>query len=202
VFDTTFATCRIDCSQSSTNSNGAQFEYDSCYCTAANTAWSYTSNACYINCSNGVNVDASTCTCNSGFVFNSIVLTCSILNCSALTYSTGVNKNNTTCLCQKNYFFDSITGQCIADSHHSHAVAIAVGIAVPLDVLILIALSLILWFALTPAAAVAPPVIVMPVSQLALRVIHQPITSTRIVSTSNLPITRPVVSGFRGIPRF
>jgi hypothetical protein len=91
VFDTTYATCRIDCTQASTLSNGTQFEYDSCYCTTANTAWNYANNSCsfFINCtnttvnSNGTNVNTSTCACNTGLIFNSTLLAC-ITDCSSL----------------------------------------------------------------------------------------------------------------------
>jgi hypothetical protein len=103
-------------------------------------------------------------------------------------------------VCYNDYFFVSITGQCIADSHHSHAVAVAVRIAIPLGVLALIALALILWFALTPAAAVAPSVMTMPVSQLAPQVIKQSASSAEFILTSRLAVTQPVV-GFGGILR-
>jgi hypothetical protein len=279
VFNTIYATCVIDCTQASTNSNGTQFEYDSCYCNATNTAWNYATNTCsfFLNCtnatnSNGTNANSSTCNCNSGFIFNSTLLTCvrdcssvnqvptlnttdttqcicpsgftynfnfntfsnpqgvcqrncslftrtfsqntadplacncnlgyfftttgtvgCTLNCSGQVYSTGVNKNSTTCVCKKDYFFDTITGQCLASTHHSHAVAIAVGIAVPLGVLALIGLALLLWFALTPAVVVPPPVIPVPVSQFAPvpRVVQQPITTTRIVPTN--PVPQPII---------
>jgi hypothetical protein len=110
VFDTSYTTCRIDCSQASTKSNGTQFEYDSCYCTAANTAWNYTGNTCslYINCSNGVYVNALTCACNSGFIFNSTFLTC-VRDCSSINQAATLNTANTTqCVCLSGLFYNSV----------------------------------------------------------------------------------------------
>jgi hypothetical protein len=115
VFDTSYATCRIDCSQASTNSNGTQFEYDSCYCTVANTAWNYTGNTCsfYINCtntttnSNGTNVDSLTCFCNSGFIFNSTLLAC-VRDCASVKQVPTLNTTDTTqCVCPSGFFFNA-----------------------------------------------------------------------------------------------
>jgi hypothetical protein len=145
-------------------------------------------------------VDVLACNCNPGYFFATSGTVGCTLNCTAETYSIDVNKNSTTCVCYNDYFFVSITGQCIADSNHSHAVAVAVRIAIPLGVLALIALALILWFALTPAAAVAPSVMTMPVSQLAPQVIKQSASSAEFILTSRLAVTQPVV-GFGGILR-
>jgi hypothetical protein len=123
VFDTFYATCRIDCTQASTLSNGTQFEYDSCYCTAANTAWNYTGNTCslYIDCSkattnsNGTNVNASACYCNSGFVFNSTLLACQLDCTKATTNSNGTNVNNSACYCNSGFVFNSTLLACVRD---------------------------------------------------------------------------------------
>jgi hypothetical protein len=115
VFDTFYATCRINCTQASTKSNGTLFEYDSCYCTAANTAWDYTGNTCsfYINCtnattnSNGTNVNASACYCNSGFVFNSTLSEC-VRDCGSVNQAPTLNTTNTTqCVCSSGFFYNA-----------------------------------------------------------------------------------------------
>jgi hypothetical protein len=78
--------------------------------------------------------------------------------------------------------------------------------AIILGVLALIAFALILWFALTHTAAVAPPVMAMPMSQVVQtpvsRVIQQPVSSTRFTPSCNLPDTKPIVSSYGGISRF
>jgi hypothetical protein len=114
-FNTTFATCVIDCTQASTNSNGTQFEYDLCYCTAANTAWNHTGNTCsfYIKCANtttnsiGVNVSSSTCICNNGVIFDPTVLAC-VRNCILLNHPTTINTTDLThYVCSSGFFYNN-----------------------------------------------------------------------------------------------
>jgi hypothetical protein len=214
VFNSTLSECVRDCGSVNQIPTLNTTDTTQCVCPSGffyNNSFNSVSTpqgVCQLNCSlfqrtiSQSTSDPLACNCNPSYFFVTSGSVGCTLNCSAQTYSTGTNKSSTTCVCKNNYFFDSITGQCLPNSHSSHAVAIAVGIAVPLGVLGLIALALILWFALTPAAAVAPPVMAVPISQLAPRVIPQQVSSARIIPTSNLPVTKPIVSGFGGIRPF
>ena len=91
--------CSLTClPKDSPNSNGSQYEFNSCYCNNG-SVWNYSLRACVVNCSllsTTGTLNQTACTCAAGFDWDSALTLCKV-NCTGKINSNGNNLNSSHC---------------------------------------------------------------------------------------------------------